>query len=419
MAKTFYALMIVLCLFSSVLTSVAPQQISFNPEYVSPPPAEISYLSLDAVDKGAYTDFRMSMVAYSLEGGPFIAGLLALYSSSWEACWGEWVNGPGRIDLIVSCSWRTGYRSIGNSLYILRGNSGAWIQTIDINGVDIVCPATAQQPDIKEVTISTHKDNGILVNVFLNAPAVSSNVRVRIYRGSQIVYDFAKTVNIPTIWVYSPCIDLRIDFGPLHLKKAGSYVIQVDALSGGRTLSKSITYEEPGTITVSLDNPYGASWSVSWSGGASGSRSGVGSDSWSIWATSKVDFRADVLSNPLGYTCSIYPSFITVQPGDQVSFRIECTRILEKTTTYIVEKTRTETQTVEYLREYTRTVTAYVTKPVVETVTATVERTVATTVTAQALEANLPIILSIAAIAIAVAVSVTSLIALRKRVGQQ
>jgi hypothetical protein len=417
MAKTFYALMIVLCVFSSVLTSVAPQQIGFNPEYVSPPPAEISYLSLDAVDRGAYTDFRMSMVAYSLEGGPFIAGLFALYSS-WEACWSQWVNGPGRIDLSVSCSWRKGYQSIGHPLFISRGGGSVWVQSIDINGVGAYCLQGAGQPDIKDVSIDAHKDlGGILVHVFLNAPGGSSNVRVRIYRGSQIVYDFAKTVNIPTIWVYSPCIDLRIDFGPLHLKKAGSYVIQVDALSGGRTLSKSITYEEPGTITVNLDNPYGASWSVSWSGGASGSRSGAGSDSWSVWATSRVEFKADIYSKPLGYECSVIPISATVQPGDQVSFRIECTRILEKTTTYTVEKTRTETQTVEYLREYTRTVTAYVTKPVMETVTATVEKTVATTVTAQAIEANLPMILSIAAIAIAVAVSVISLAASRRRSG--
>jgi len=240
MAKTFYALMIVLCLFSSVLTSVAPQQISFNPEYVSPPPAEISYLSLDAVDRGAYTDFRMSMVAYSLEGGPFIAGLFALYSS-WEACWSQWVNGPGRIDFSVSCSWRKGYQSIGHPLFISRGGGSVWVQSIDINGVGAYCLQGAGQPDIKDVSIDAHKDlGGILVHVFLNAPGGSSNVRVRIYRGSQIVYDFAKTVNIPAIWVYSPCIDLRIDFGPLHLKKAGSYIILMQGKVWDSKLSRFV-----------------------------------------------------------------------------------------------------------------------------------------------------------------------------------
>jgi len=414
MAKTLHALMIVLCLFSSVLTSVAPQQINFNPEYASPPPAEISHLSLDAVDRGAYTDFRTSMVVYSLERGPYIAGLFALYAG-WEACWSQRVDGPGTVRLSTSCSWRTGYRSIGNPLFILRDGSTIWVQSIDINGVDTSCPATAQ-PNIKDVTTETHKDlGGILIHVFLNAPGSSNTVRVKIYKGGEIVYDFTKTVNIPTMWVYSPCIDLRIDFGPVYLKKSGSYTILVEGTSGGRTLSRSTTYEEPGWITISLNDPYGVSWSVSWSGGASGSRSGAGSDSWSIWATSRVDFKTDIFSKPVGYVCSVIPSSVTVQPGDQVSFRIDCTRIFEKTITYTIERTRTETQTVEYLREYTRTITATFTKPIIETVT--VEKTVATTVTVQAFEATLPMILSIVAIAIAVAVSAISLIALKKKAG--
>jgi len=244
MSKTFYSLMIILCLFSSVLTSVAPQQISFNPEYVSPPPAEISYLSLDAVDRGAYTDFRMSMVAYSLEGGPFIAGLFALYSS-WEACWSQWVNGPGRIDFSVSCSWRKGYQSIGHPLFISRSGNTLWVQSIDINGLDRVCQTTAQ-PSLIDVTVETHKDlGGILIHVLLNAPGSNNVVRLRLYRNGQLIYDFAKTVNMPTVWVGSPCIDLRIDFGPLRFKKSGPYIIEMDVNSDGKSFSKSLNYEEP------------------------------------------------------------------------------------------------------------------------------------------------------------------------------
>jgi hypothetical protein len=459
MAKTFYASMIVLCLFLGVLTFVVSQQISFNLEYVSPPPAEISYLSLNAPYKvctlcpsgnistsqetvttftiapvietgegelcgGCLTHFESRMEAYSLESGPYIVSLSAFYPNGREeVCWSSRVHGPGRIDLSISCDLMEGYQSIKHSLFMWRGGGRIWIQSIDINGVGVYCLQVVGQPNIKDVSIEAHRDlGGILVHVFLNAPGVSSNVGMRLYRGGQVVYDFDKIVNIPREWANSPCIDLRIDFGPLYLKESGTYIIRVDAVSDGVKSSKSIVYEkpeEPRWITVSVDNPYGASWRIYWSGGASGSKSGVSSDSWSIWATSKVDFRAEVLSSPSGYACSIYPSSITVQPGDHVSFRIECTRIPEKTITYIVEETRTETQTIEYFREHTRTVTAYVTKPIVETVTATVERTVATTVTAQALEATLPMILSIVAIAIAVAFSASSLIALRKRVGQQ
>jgi hypothetical protein len=459
MAKTFYALMIVLCLFLGVLTFVASQQISFNLEYVSPPPAEISYLSLNAPYKvctlcpsgnistsqetvttftiapvietgegelcgGCLTHFESRMEAYSLESGPYIASLSAFYPNGREeVCWSSRVHGPGRIDLSISCDLMEGYQSIKHSLFMWRGGGRIWIQSIDINGVGVYCLQGVGQPNIKDVSIEAHRDlGGILVHVFLNAPGISSNVGMKLYRGGQVVYDFDKIVNIPREWANSPCIDLCIDFGPLYLKESGTYIIRVDAVSDGVKSSKSIVYEkpeEPGWITASVDNPYGASWRIYWSGGASGSKTGVSSDSWSIWATSKVDFRAEVLSSPSGYTCSIYPSSITVQPGEHASFRVDCNPVLEKTVTYTmtstIEKTVTETQ----MREYTRTVTYTYTNPVIETVTATIERTVATTVTAQPFETTLPMILSMVAIAIAVAVLVTSLIASRKRVGQQ
>jgi hypothetical protein len=173
--------------------------------------------------------------------------------------------------------------------------------------------------------------------------------------------------------------------------------------------------QKSGWITVSVDNPYGASWRIYWSGGASGSRTGVSSDSWRIWATSKVDFRAEVLSNPSGYACSIYPSSITVQLGEHASFRVDCNPVPEKTITYTmtstIEKTVTETQ----MREYTEIVTYTYTKPTVETVTTIVEKTVAAIIMAQPFEITMSMILSIVAIFIAVIVLVISLTALRKK----
>jgi hypothetical protein len=47
--KTFYDLIIVLCLSLGVLTFVVFQQINFDIEYISTPPAEMSYLSLPKV----------------------------------------------------------------------------------------------------------------------------------------------------------------------------------------------------------------------------------------------------------------------------------------------------------------------------------------------------------------------------------
>ena len=99
--------------------------------------------------------------------------------------------------------------------------------------------------------------------------------------------------------------------------------------------------------------------------GLSGSRSGVGSDSWIIWATSKVDFRADVLSNPLGYTCSIYPVSITVRLGSRLPSWLIVDR-LEETVTYTIDEIIVETR----MGEYTRTVIITVERTVVITIVA-------------------------------------------------
>ena len=68
----------------------------------------------------------------------------------------------------------------------------------NINGVRVYCLQGVGQPNIKDVSIEAHRDlGGILVHVFLNAPRISSNVGMRLYRGGQVVYDFDKIVNIP------------------------------------------------------------------------------------------------------------------------------------------------------------------------------------------------------------------------------
>jgi len=54
-AKILYALVIVLCLFPGILMSVTSQQVNFNSEYVTPPPAEVPHFSTTAI-MGDYID---------------------------------------------------------------------------------------------------------------------------------------------------------------------------------------------------------------------------------------------------------------------------------------------------------------------------------------------------------------------------
>jgi len=398
---------IILCLLLSTFVSAASQEMNFDREYVSLPPAETSYLSITTSDS-SHPALASRAVVHSLESGPYIASLSALYSSRWEeVCRSQPVYGPGKIDLSMSCSVRGGYQGVRYSLFTWRGNDNVWIQSIGVEGVGVYCLRAAAPPNIKEVTLEAHRDlGGIVVHVALNSPGDDNHVSVRIYRDGQIIYEFAKTVSIPGEWAYSPCIDLYIDFGPLYLKRGGSYTIQVEMISHGRMVSRSITFERPeavGWITVSVNNPYGAFWHIYWSDDTLGTRSGTGSDLWSIRATSGVDFRAEILGNPAGYLCSIYPSIATALPGDQLSFKIDCAPIPEKTVTYTT--TRTETQTVE------RTVTSitYVTKTITEVITTTIEKAAAM--------ATIPMILSIAAIVIAIIAPIILMMVSKKKAG--
>jgi hypothetical protein len=54
-AKILYALVIVLCLLPGILMSVTSQQINFNSEYVTSPPAEVPHFSTTAI-MGDYID---------------------------------------------------------------------------------------------------------------------------------------------------------------------------------------------------------------------------------------------------------------------------------------------------------------------------------------------------------------------------
>jgi len=321
-----------------------PAQPFYDPEYVSPPPAEVTSFSLETAVKivplgssGSRQCFELKMAVSALEYGPFTTGWLAYYPSSYKWVWCcPSFNGPGLVYLnVTSACVEEGYVSFGFPLYVSKGGSTAWVQSIDILGSDmpldkariIKCLCL---PSIKDVAVEEHRDlSGIVIRVSLHAPASWSTFRLRVYYGNKLVYDFMKRVSIPEEWESSP-IDLRADFGPIRLKKAGTYTIQVDATSGSVTDGRVVTYEKPpaappiGWVTVSVDDQYGASWRVTWSDGASGSMEGKGSSTWSIQTASQVSLWARITGSPTGHTCYITPGFTIAKPGESASFTVSC-----------------------------------------------------------------------------------------------
>ena len=321
---------------------VQPAQPYFDPEYVSPGPAEFASLSISIGTRicplsnasGCIDVSRGRMSVSALEYGPFTAGWLAYYAGTTEWVWtSHQFSGPGLILLNVSSvQVREGYQSFGFPLYVLRGGKTVWVQSIDIIGLDKANAKCLCLPTIKDVTLEEHGDlGGIVVHVFMSSPSSSSIFRLRVYWAGRLVYDFLKEVSIPGEWEHSP-IEIRVDFGPIVLKKPGTYTIQADVSSDGASNSKIITYTRPaGQVKVSINDPYGALWRVTWSNEASGSKIGSNSETFTIQVASQVNLWAEILSNPPGYTCTISPSFTVAKPGDSISFTVDCTKKEEPT----------------------------------------------------------------------------------------
>lgn len=207
----------------------------FDPEYVSPPPAEVSYLSLEELAAPlAGSALKLGVTVHALESGPFALGWWVRYTGGWEAVWwSPWFSGPGLTPLNASRSLKAGYRSFGHPLFVARESGAAWIQSVDVYGLDAACAPTIEGPSVWEVSVSESKDlGGVVVHVFLRAPRAHSVVRVRVLRGGWVVYEFSKTVRMPEEWARSPCVSLRVDFGPIRFKREGAYLVQVDAVSG-------------------------------------------------------------------------------------------------------------------------------------------------------------------------------------------
>jgi len=234
-----------------------PVKPFYDPEYASPPPAEVASFSLEAAkivplgSSGSKQCFELRMAVSALEYGPFTTGWLAYYPSGYEWVWCcSSFNGPGLVYLnVTSACVEEGYASFGFPLYVSKGGGTAWVQSIDILGSDmpldkariIKCLCL---PSIRDVAVEEHRDlGGIVIRVTFHAPASWSTFRLRVYCGNRLVYDFMKRVSIPEKWESSP-IDLRADFGPIRLKKAGTYTIQVDVASGSVTDSRVVTYEK-------------------------------------------------------------------------------------------------------------------------------------------------------------------------------
>ena len=231
---------------------IQPAQPYFDPDYVSPGPAEFASLSISIGTRicplsnasGCLDVSRGRMSISALEYGPFTAGWLAYYAGTPEWVWtSPQFSGPGLILFNVSSvQVREGYQSFGFPLYVLREGKTVWVQSIDILGLDKANVKCLCLPTIKDVTFEEHKDlGGIIIHAFLSDPQSWNIIRVRIFGDGKLVYDFMKQVSIPEAWSSSP-IELRVDFGPILLKKPGTYTIQVDVTSNGASDRKVVTY---------------------------------------------------------------------------------------------------------------------------------------------------------------------------------
>jgi hypothetical protein len=201
------------------------------------------------------------MAVSALECGSFIVGWWVDYSRGWEgAWWSWWFNGPRLVYLNARSTIGGGFKSFGFPLFVSKNGSTvwastAWVQSIDFYSLDNVNVKCLCTPSIKDVAVEEHGDlGGIVIRVTLHAPASWSTFRLRVYCSNRLVYDFMKRVSIPREWESSP-IDLRADFGPIRLRKAGTYTIQVDVTSDNWVDSRWITYEklEPGELRSELE----------------------------------------------------------------------------------------------------------------------------------------------------------------------
>jgi hypothetical protein len=250
-------------------------QLYFDPEYVVSPPAEISYFSLGKIAdicpppaaRSCYAEedtrvcpippyttcypvYRLEAAVHTLEESALTVRWIARYTDGEETLWqSSWFSRPG-IAYLNSTSDRVRDDCSGFSLQLYRLESGSatLLQGVEVStGVPQYSekPHTASR-DVVDVAVEEHGGlEGILIHVLLGDLGGQCSIRVTIYGSGRAVYSFSKTLSIPQRWDHGSSVSMRVDFGPIRLKRSGIYIVQVHVASGREAYSRMLTYEKP------------------------------------------------------------------------------------------------------------------------------------------------------------------------------
>jgi hypothetical protein len=165
----------------------------------------------------------------------FVVGIHPLREWGWESkCW-LWLVPPERRKSTI-CEIEGLHKAVGIPLW--KGTS-YWIQSVDVYGLAEVCIQVLTTPTIKDIRLDFINSDTVRISTYINAPASNNIIRLTLFRDGQYIYSIAKRVVLrhSAIPTWSPCIDLRVDFGP-YMLGGGRYKAVVELEAEGNVARK-------------------------------------------------------------------------------------------------------------------------------------------------------------------------------------
>ncbi|MEZ0318796.1 MAG: hypothetical protein ABWK05_02215, partial [Pyrobaculum sp.] len=182
--------------------------------------------------------YEAKAVVASVAGGVFAANVLR--SGGWELKGS--VSVPAcRREVSLTFSVPNDASAIGLNVW----TGGRWVQSVDIYGINAVCPAALVPPKIDSVEV----DGDFRIRVYVKAPASNNTLRVEVVGPTSFTQ--TKRINIGRFGG-AACVTLIVNFGPYKLKPGNYKAKVVLETSLGRD-EKEISFQVPDgchTVTV-------------------------------------------------------------------------------------------------------------------------------------------------------------------------